>query len=105
MKNDIKEVNMKRMAIVAALTAASVHTCATYAESVDFAKASPAGQHCIYDTVPLDGAWEMSYNSSTWDLVAYPTIFGMIYSFGLPRGAGFGIIQARLRVPEVIPAR
>jgi len=85
MKNDIKEVNMKRMATVAALTmAASVHTCATYAESVDFAKASPAGQHCIYDAVPLDGTWEMFYCSNAWDSVACPQFKGVAVAKAVP---------------------
>ncbi len=85
MKNDIKEVNMKRMAIVAALTmTASVHTCATYAESVDFAKAPPAGQHCIYDAIPLEGAWEMSYCSNAWDSVACPKFKGVAVAKAVP---------------------
>ena len=85
MKNGIKEINMKRMAIVAALTmAASVHTCATYAESVDFAKASPAGQHCIYDAVPLEGAWEMFYCSNAWDSVACPQFKGVAVAKAVP---------------------
>ena len=85
MKNGIKEINMKRMVIVVALAmAASVHPCATYAEAVDFAKAPPAGQHCIYDAVPLEGAWEMSYCSNAWDSVECPQFKGVTVAKAVP---------------------
>ena len=85
MKNGIKEINMKRMAIVVALAmAASVHPCATYAETVDFAKAPPAGQHCIYDAVPLEGAWEMFYRSNAWDSVECPLFKGVTVAKAVP---------------------
>ena len=85
MKNGIKKINMKRMAIVVALAmAASVHPCATYAETVDFAKAPPAGQHCIYDAVPLEGAWEMSYCSNAWDSVECPLFKGVTVAKAVP---------------------
>ena len=62
---------MKRIAIVAALTmAASVHPC--------------AAEMCIYDAVPLDGAWEMSYCSNAWDSVAYPKFKGVVVSKAVP---------------------
>ena len=86
MRNGIKkEINMKRMAIVAAFAmTASIHPCAADAEEVDFSKASPAGQHCIYDAIPLEGAWEMSYCSNAWDSVACPKFKGVAVAKAVP---------------------
>ena len=44
----------------------------------------PAGQHCIYDAVPLDGAWEMSYCSNAWDSVACPQFKGVAVAKAVP---------------------
>ncbi len=44
----------------------------------------PAGQHCIYDAVPLNGAWEMSYCSNAWDSVACPKFKGVTVAKAVP---------------------
>lgn len=45
------------------LVAAFIGVVTAYAEEVDSSKILLAGQHCIYDVVPLEGAWEMAYRS------------------------------------------
>ena len=78
---------MKRTAIVTALAmAASIHLNVgpAYAEEVYSAKVPPAGQHCIYDAVPMDGTWEMAYCSNAWDSVAYPKFKGVAVSKAVP---------------------
>ena len=37
---------------------------------------SYAGQHCIYDAVPLEGAWEMAYLPEAWTAEACPGVRG-----------------------------
>ena len=67
-----------------ALVAAALCATPAYAEEVDFSKIPPAGQHCIYDAVTLDGAWEMSYCSNAWDSVACPKFKGVAVAKAVP---------------------
>ena len=67
-----------------ALVAAALCAAPADAEEVDFAKAPPAGQHCIYDAIPLEGAWEMSYCSNAWDSVACPKFKGVAVAKAVP---------------------
>ncbi len=67
-----------------ALVAAALCATPAYAEEVDFSKIPPAGQHCIYDAVTLDGAWEMSYCSNAWDSVACPKFTGVAVAKAVP---------------------
>ena len=67
-----------------ALVAAALCATPAYAEEVDFSKIPPAGQHCIYDAVTLDGAWEMSYCSNAWDSVACPRFKGVAVAKAVP---------------------
>ena len=39
--------------------------------------ASAAYEHCIYDAVPLDGAWEMAYRPYAHEVVDYPEFKGV----------------------------
>ncbi|MBQ6141260.1 MAG: hypothetical protein IJI54_08225 [Kiritimatiellae bacterium] len=77
--NKIINTTLKGALVVAALCAAPAD-----AEEVDFAKAPPAGQHCIYDAIPLEGAWEMSYRSNAWDSVACPKFRGVVVAKAVP---------------------
>ena len=62
---------MNKIAIVAALTmATSVRQC--------------TAETCIYDSVSLDGAWEMSYCSNAWDSMAYPKFKGVAVAKAVP---------------------
>ena len=67
-----------------AAAALSVATASARAEEVDLAKVPVAGQHCIYDALPLDGAWEMSYCSNAWDSVACPKFKGVAVAKAVP---------------------
>lgn len=67
-----------------ALVAAALCAASAYAERINFSKTSHAGQHCIYDAVPLDGAWEMSYRSNAWDSVACPKFRGVVVAKAVP---------------------
>ena len=69
-------------ALVAA--AISVATAPAHAEEVDSAKVPVAGQHCIYDAVPLAGAWEMAYRSNAWDSVTCPQFKGVAVARAVP---------------------
>jgi len=60
--------------IVAALIIASgVFSCAA------------AFEHCIYDSMSLDGAWQMAYQSNSWDSVEYPHFKGVEIKNAVPR--------------------
>ena len=67
-----------------ALVAVVLCAVPAHAEEVDFSRTPPAGQHCIYDAVPLDGAWEMSYCSNAWDSVACPQFKGVAVAKAVP---------------------
>ena len=67
-----------------ALVAAAFCAAPSYAERDTVAKVVPAGQHCIYDAVPLEGAWEMSYCSNAWDSVACPKFKGVTVAKAVP---------------------
>ena len=40
--------------------------------------------HCIYDAVPLDGAWEMAYRSNAWDSAECPSLQGHLVRNAVP---------------------
>ena len=61
-----------------------VATAPAHAEEVDSAKVPVAGQHCIYDAVPLTGAWEMAYRSNAWDSVTCPQFKGVAVAKAVP---------------------
>ena len=43
-----------------------------------------AGQHCIYDAVPLEGAWEMAYLPEAWTAEACPEVRGVRIENAVP---------------------
>jgi len=43
-----------------------------------------AYEHCIYDSMPLDGAWEMAYRSNSWESVEYPHFKGVEIKNAVP---------------------
>ena len=43
-----------------------------------------AYKHCIYDSMPLDGAWEMAYRSNAWESVEYPRFKGVEIKNAVP---------------------
>ena len=42
------------------------------------------GGHVFYDTVPLEGAWEMAYRSNAWDSAECPTFSGVAVAKAVP---------------------
>ena len=43
-----------------------------------------AAATCIYDSVPLDGAWEMAYRSNAWDSAECPQFKGVVVDRAVP---------------------
>ncbi len=67
-----------------ALVAAALSFVPAYAGEADVSKTLRPGQHCIYDAVPLEGAWEMFYCSNAWDSVECPLFKGVPISKAVP---------------------
>ncbi len=67
-----------------ALVAAALSFMPAYAGEADVSKTLRPGQHCIYDAVPLEGAWEMFYCSNAWDSVECPLFKGVPISKAVP---------------------
>jgi len=67
-----------------ALVAAALSFVPAYAGEADVSKTLRPGQHCIYDAVPLEGAWEMFYRSNAWDSVECPLFKGVTVAKAVP---------------------
>ena len=68
----MKKMMTKNAAMLALLTLAGALPCVA------------AFEHCIYDSMPLDGEWEMSYHSNSWDSVEYPQFKGVEIKGAVP---------------------
>ena len=40
--------------------------------------------HCIFDSVPLDGAWEMAYRPYEWESLDQPSFTGKVVKVAVP---------------------
>ena len=43
-----------------------------------------AWEHALYDSVSLDGEWEMAYQPYAWETVDYPTFAGVKVANAVP---------------------
>ena len=63
--------------IILSLAAAFVIWCSPAAQISGF-------RHCIFEAVPLEGAWEMSYSSNAWTAAECPVFSGRVVSGAVP---------------------
>ena len=87
MKKKQEETKMSKIINIVwrdALVAAALSFVPAYAGEADVSKTFRPGQHCIYDAVPLEGAWEMFYCSNAWDSVECPLFRGVTVAKAVP---------------------
>ena len=87
MKKKQEETKMSKIINIVwrdALVAAALSFVPAYAGEADVSKTFRPGQHCIYDAVPLEGAWEMSYCSNAWDSAECPLFKGVTVAKAVP---------------------
>ena len=63
---------------------AAIAACAVGAAEVDLSKIPVTGQHCIYDSVLLNGAWEMAYLPDPWTAEECPGVRGVKIENAVP---------------------
>ena len=83
-QEETKTSKIINIVLKGALVAAALSFVPAYAGEADVSKTLRPGQHCIYDAVPLEGAWEMSYCSNAWDSVACPKFKGVAVAKAVP---------------------